>query len=48
MLGQHQLKQGARTFDIGAHQGVVGLQLADRVGPTGQVVLKSRAKLSQY
>ncbi len=39
VLGRHQLRPGARVFDLGAHQGVVGLMLAHRVGPTGQVVL---------
>jgi FkbM family methyltransferase len=34
-----RLRSGARVFDIGAHQGVVGLMLGHRVGPSGQVVL---------
>ena len=32
------LQPGARVFDLGAHQGVVALMLADLVGPTGRVV----------
>lgn len=39
VLGRHRLRPGARVFDVGAHQGVVGLMLGDRVGPTGQVVV---------
>jgi FkbM family methyltransferase len=39
LLGRHRLRPGARVFDIGAHQGVVGLMLGHRVGPGGQVVL---------
>jgi len=39
VLGRHRLRPGARVFDFGAHQGVVGLMLAHRVGPGGQVVL---------
>jgi FkbM family methyltransferase len=38
VLGRHRLRAGARVFDVGAHQGVVGLMLGHRVGPTGQVV----------
>lgn len=34
----HGLKTGARVFDIGAHQGVVALVIADIVGPTGRVL----------
>lgn len=37
LLGR--LRPGARVYDIGAHQGVVGLMLGHRVGPTGSVVL---------
>ncbi len=33
------LRQGARVFDLGAHQGVVGLMIGHRVGPTGSVIL---------
>ncbi len=33
------LKSGARVFDIGAHQGVVGLMLGKIVGETGRVVM---------
>ena len=38
LLRRHQLKPGARVFDLGAHQCVVALMLADAVGPQGQVV----------
>jgi FkbM family methyltransferase len=37
-LRQGRLKAGARVFDIGAHQGVVAMMLAQAVGPTGTVV----------
>ena len=33
-----RLREGARVFDIGAHQGVVAMMLGDLVGPTGAVV----------
>jgi FkbM family methyltransferase len=33
-----QLRDGARVFDVGAHQGVVAMILADVVGTTGQVI----------
>lgn len=39
LLARHRLRRGARVFDVGAHQGVVGLMLGHRVGPSGQVVL---------
>lgn len=39
VLACRRLKPGARVFDIGAHQGVVGLMLAHFVGSSGQVVL---------
>lgn len=39
LSGRGRLKTGARVFDIGAHQGVMGLILANHVGPTGQVVV---------
>jgi FkbM family methyltransferase len=32
------LREGVRVFDLGAHQGVVALMLADLVGPQGKVV----------
>lgn len=32
------LQPGARVFDLGAHQGVVALMLANLVGPTGRVI----------
>jgi hypothetical protein len=39
LLDPYGLRPGARVFDLGAHQGVVGLLLGHRVGPGGQVVL---------
>jgi FkbM family methyltransferase len=38
LLKRYRLKPGARVFDLGAHQGVVALMLANVVGPEGQVV----------
>ena len=38
LLKKSALKSGARVFDLGAHQGVVALQLAHQVGPDGLVV----------
>jgi FkbM family methyltransferase len=38
VLQRHALRTGARVFDLGAHQGVVALMLADAVGPDGRVV----------
>lgn len=38
LLQRGRLAQGARVFDLGAHQGVVALMLAQRVGDTGQVI----------
>src|SRR5712692_9648522 len=38
LLRERGLRPGARVFDIGAHQGVVALMLAEAVGPHGQVV----------
>src|SRR5437868_6156695 len=38
LLSRHRLRPGARVFDLGAHQGVVALMLAQAVGPDGQVV----------
>lgn len=37
-LKKRKLKPGARVFDIGAHQGVVALIMAQTVGITGQVI----------
>lgn len=37
-LARRRLCQGARVFDIGAHQGVVALLLSRRVGPAGSVL----------
>ncbi|HEY2156285.1 MAG TPA: FkbM family methyltransferase, partial [Isosphaeraceae bacterium] len=37
-LKGHRLRTGARVFDLGAHQCVMALILADVVGPTGSVV----------
>ena len=39
ILRQHQLKSGARVFDLGAHHGVVGMMLSRIVGETGCVVV---------
>jgi FkbM family methyltransferase len=39
LLGRHGLRPGARVFDLGAHQGVVGLMLGRCVGPDGCVLL---------
>jgi FkbM family methyltransferase len=39
VLRRGRLLQGARVFDVGAHQGVVGLMLAQCVGSGGRVVL---------
>lgn len=38
LLRQGQLRPGSRVFDLGAHQCVVALILADVVGPSGQVI----------
>lgn len=38
LLRRHQLRPGARVFDLGAHQAVVALMLANVVGPEGMVV----------
>jgi hypothetical protein len=38
LLRQRGLRPGARVFDLGAHQAVVALVLAEAVGPSGQVV----------
>jgi FkbM family methyltransferase len=38
LLKKSGLQSGARVFDLGAHQGVVALQLAHHVGPDGLVV----------
>ncbi|MBV8870095.1 MAG: FkbM family methyltransferase, partial [Acetobacteraceae bacterium] len=37
-LKQHALKSGGRVFDLGAHQAIVALQLADAVSPGGHVI----------
>jgi FkbM family methyltransferase len=37
-LRDHGLVRGARVFDVGAHQGVVALMLADVVGDRGTVI----------
>jgi FkbM family methyltransferase len=39
LLRRGRLRPAARVFDVGAHQGVVGLMLGHSVGATGQVVL---------
>lgn len=38
LAGRGRLREGARVFDVGAHQGVVAMMLADLVGAAGQVV----------
>ena len=38
LLKRHQLQPGATVFNLGAHQGVVALMLADDVGENGQVI----------
>ncbi len=38
LLGGARMKAGARVFDVGAHQCVVAMAMAARVGPSGQVV----------
>ena len=38
LLSTGRLKKGARVFDLGAHQGVVALMLANTVGPKGSVI----------
>lgn len=37
-LRAHKLRPGATVFDLGAHQGIVALMLADAVGPAGSVI----------
>jgi FkbM family methyltransferase len=37
-LEQHGLKQGARVFDLGAHQCLIAMLLAKQVGPQGEVI----------
>lgn len=37
-LSSHRLRAGATVFDIGAHQAVIALVIADRVGTTGHVI----------
>lgn len=37
-LKQHALKPGTRVFDLGAHQAIVALLIADAVSPGGHVV----------
>jgi FkbM family methyltransferase len=38
LLASGRLLPGATVFDIGAHQGVVAMMLANIVGPTGRVI----------
>lgn len=38
LLRRSRLRRGARVFDLGAHQGVVALVMAEAVGAEGQVV----------
>ena len=37
-LARTRLNKGDRVFDIGSHQGIVAMILADVVGPSGQVI----------
>jgi FkbM family methyltransferase len=37
-LRRYKLAQGATVFNLGAHQGVVALLLAESTGPTGKVI----------
>ncbi|MBA3672654.1 MAG: FkbM family methyltransferase [Gemmatimonadaceae bacterium] len=43
---QGVLVPGARAFDLGAHQGIVAMMLADVVGPTGLVVAVEATRLN--
>jgi FkbM family methyltransferase len=38
LAARGRLREGARVLDVGAHQGVVAMMLADLVGEAGQVV----------
>jgi FkbM family methyltransferase len=38
LLSSHRLCTGAVVFDIGAHQAVVALMIAERIGRTGRVI----------
>lgn len=38
LLAKHRLRPGARVLDVGAHQGLIALLLAQEVGPKGQVI----------
>jgi FkbM family methyltransferase len=38
LLKNHQLRPGARVFNVGAHQGIAALCMAKAVGPDGMVV----------
>ncbi len=38
LLGTSRLRPSSTVFDIGAHQGVVAMLLAHRVGPEGRVI----------
>jgi FkbM family methyltransferase len=38
LLARHRLRRGATVFDLGAHQAIVALMLADHVGGDGRVV----------
>ncbi len=46
LLRRGRLRQGARVFDLGAHQGVVALMLARLVGPDGSVVAVEGARFN--
>ena len=41
---QGQLRAGATVFELGAHQGVVAMMLADRVGSEGRVIALEATK----
>jgi FkbM family methyltransferase len=38
LLRRWRLRRGSRVFDLGAHQGVIALVLAEIVGPEGKVI----------
>lgn len=38
VLRQSRLRNGARVFDCGAHQGIIALEISEAVGPDGEVI----------
>lgn len=38
LLKRYQLREGAIVFDLGAHQGIVAIMLAQEIGGTGKVI----------